>query len=150
MEPLGKERPEVCEDVPLPTVRLNRWLIVLCGAAALLLQHPLPATLLFLVLLPAALFGQRWSLIFHLGRALFGKRLDGAEYEDRRLMRFNNLIAVLLLGGAHAAYYLGQPLLAAVLVAMVVLAAAVALAGFCVGCFLYYQLRLNQYRLFGK
>lgn len=138
------------EDVPLPIVRLNRWLIVLAGAAALLLWSPWPLTVLLLLLLPGVLFGQRWSPIAHLGRALFRGRLEGAEREDRRLMRFNNVIAVSLLAGAHAAFYLGVPVLGWVLAAMVVTAAAVALAGFCVGCFLYYQFRLNRYRLFGQ
>jgi hypothetical protein len=32
---------------------------------------------------------------------------------------------------------------------MVALAAGVALAGFCVGCFIYYQLKLQRYRLLG-
>lgn len=150
MAPLGTGQPAACEDVPLPIVRLNRWVIVLSGATAILLQNPLPATLVLLVLLPAALFGQRWSPIFHLGRFIYRARLDGAEGEDRRLMRFNNTIAVTLLVGAHLAYYLGLPVLAWVLVGMVTAAAAVALAGFCVACFLYYQFRLNWYRLFGR
>jgi hypothetical protein len=33
---------------------------------------------------------------------------------------------------------------------MVGIAAAVALGGFCFGCFLYYQFNLQRYRLFGK
>ncbi|MBP2018980.1 hypothetical protein J2Z79_002396 [Symbiobacterium terraclitae] len=147
---LENERSTHQEDVPLPIVRLNRWLIVLAGAAAALLRSPWPLTVLLLLLLPAVLFGQRWSPIAHLGRALFRGRLDGAEREDRRLMRFNNVIAVALLVGAQAAFYLGLPVLGWVLAALVVTAAAVALAGFCVGCFLYYQFRLNRYRLFGQ
>jgi len=150
MAPLGTAASAACEDVPLPIVRLNRWLIVLSGAAAILLQTPLPATLVLLLLLPGTLFGQRWSPIFHLGRLIFGASLASAEREDRRLMRFNNSIAVTLLVGAHLAYSLGLPVLAWVLIGMVVTAAAVALAGFCVGCFLYYQFRLNRYRLFGR
>lgn len=150
VEPREIERSAVCEDVPLPIVRLNRWFIVLAGAAALLLRSPLPLTVLLLVLLPATFLGQRWSLIFHLGRALFGERLASAEREDRRLMRFNNAIAVTLLTGAHVFFYLGLPAVGWVLAAMVVAAAAIALAGFCVGCFLYYQFRLNRYRLFGR
>lgn len=138
------------EDVPLPIVRLNRWLIVLAGAAAFLLRSPWPLTVLLLILLPAVLWGQRGSLVSHLGHALFRERLAGVEREDRRLMRFNNIIAVTLLAGAHAAFFLGLPVVGWVLTAMVVTAAAVALAGFCVGCFLYYQFRLNRYRLFGQ
>jgi len=65
-------------------------------------------------------------------------------------MRFNNIIAVSLLVGAHLAFYFGRKGVGLVLVTMVVAAAAIALAGFCVGCFLYYQFKLNRYRLFGR
>jgi hypothetical protein len=32
---------------------------------------------------------------------------------------------------------------------MVAAAASIALAGFCIGCFLYYQFKLQRFRLFG-
>ena len=65
-------------------------------------------------------------------------------------MRFNNLIATLLLGFAQVAFILGAPVVGWALALMVAVAASVALAGFCVGCFIYYQFRLQRYRVFGN
>lgn len=138
------------DDVPMPIVNLNRWTLVLGIYAALVLQQPWITTLLFLILLPAVLGGQRWSPIANVGRRLFAHAIPAAEREDRRLMRFNNSIALILLGAAQIAFLLGAPVAGWVLALMVAIAASVALAGFCVGCFLYFQFKLNRYRLFGR
>ena len=63
-------------------------------------------------------------------------------------MRFNNSIALLLLGAAQVAFLLDIPQLGWALALMVAAAAGIALAGFCIGCFLYYQFKLNRIRLF--
>jgi hypothetical protein len=139
-----------CADgVPLPIVRLNRWTLLVGIVAGLLLRQPLFTTVLWLLLLPAVLGGQRWSPIFRLGSWLFARQIPTAEREDRRLMRFNNLIAFAMLGLAQVAFLLGAALVGWALALCVAGAAAVALAGFCIGCFLYYQFRLNRTRLFG-
>jgi hypothetical protein len=96
------------------------------------------------------LFGQRLSPIARIGSLLFARRIAGAEREDRRLMRFNNTIALVLLGGAQIAFLANLPILGWGLAIMVAIAASIALAGFCVGCFLYYQFKLQRYQLFGK
>jgi hypothetical protein len=138
-----------CGGVPLPIVKLNRSMLVLGIVAGFILQQPLFTTILFLVLLPTPLGGQRWSLVARLGRVLFARQVATAEQEDPRLMRFNNSIAVLLLGAAQIAFVLGAPIAGWALAGMVAIAAAIALAGFCVGCFLYFQFKLNRYKLFG-
>ncbi len=143
------DRAALADGVPAPIVKLNRWVLLIGIAASVVLQQPLGITLLFLLLLPAVLFGQRWSPIAALGRVLFADAIATAEREDRRLTRFNNGIAVLLLGSAQLAFALGLPVVGWVIALMVAGAAAVALSGFCVGCFLYYQLKLQRYRLFG-
>jgi hypothetical protein len=135
-------------DIPLPIVKLNRWTLVLGILTGLVLRQPLVTTGLFLLLLPAAVIGQRASLVFHIGQRLFARQIPSAEREDRRLQRFNNAIATSLLGLAQLAFVAGWTTLGWALALFVVVAAGVALAGFCVGCFLYYQFRLNQYRLF--
>ena len=65
-------------------------------------------------------------------------------------MRFNNSIAAILLGSAQIAFLLGAPIAGWILSGCVAVAAAVALAGFCFGCFLFYQFNLQRFRLFGK
>ena len=142
---------DVCADgVPMPIVRLNRSTLVSGVVLGLVLQQPLFTTLLFALILPAVLFGQRGSPIAIIGRRLFARQIVGAEREDRRLMRFNNSIALVLLGGAQLAFLAGLPLLGWACAVAVAVAASVALAGFCVGCFLFYQLRMQRYNLTGK
>ena len=65
-------------------------------------------------------------------------------------MRFNNTIAAVLLGGAQLAFLLGFDVVGWLLSVAVAVAAGVALAGFCLGCFFYYRYRMNRYRLFGE
>lgn len=140
----------LCSDIPMPIVRLNRWTLLTGIVVGLLLQQPLITTFLFLILLPAVLYGQRRSLIFQVGKRLLASRIAaGTEGEDRRLMRFNNSIAVVLLGLAQLAFLLGVPVIGWALSLMVAVAAAVALAGFCLGCFLFLRFRLYRSRLLG-
>jgi len=136
--------------IPLPIVALNRWMLVIGVGAAILFQQPLVIALLFLILLSAVTLGPKGSLPFQAGSRLLGSRVQRArqagDLEDRRLMRFNNGIALALFGLALVAFAFGYPLVGWLLAAMVLLAAAVALAGFCLGCFLFYRLRLAQFR----
>ena len=146
---------ELCSDIPMPIVRLNRWTLLSGILVGLVLQQPLITTFLFVILLFAVLYGQRGSLIFQVGKRLLASRIAGARAsagggEDRRLMRFNNSIAVALLGAAQVAFLFGQPIVGWGLSLVVAAAAAVALAGFCFGCFLFLRFKLYRYRLLGS
>lgn len=138
------------DNIPLPIVKLNRWVLLTSISFGALLDQPIVTTGLCLILLPATLFGKRASLIYLIGRRLFAKQIQSAGYEDGRLQRFNNLIATGLLGAAQVAFLLGEPIVGWSLSFVVALAAAIALAGFCLGCFLYYQFRQKRYRLLGN
>ncbi len=143
------QKPLLCVDgIPMPIVRLNRITLVTGVAAAILLQAPWISTILFALILPAVLFGRRGSPIYQIGRRLLAKQIAGEEQEDQQLMRFNNSIAAVLLGGAQIAFLLGASTVGYILMGMVGLAALVALLGFCLGCFLYLQFKLNTRRLF--
>ncbi len=138
-----------CADgVPLPIVRLNRIVLAAGVIVALALNQPLITTALFLLILPAALFGRRASPIYHVGRRIFAKQIPAAPAEDFRVQRFNNLIAATLLGTGQVAFVLGVPVAGWALSLAVAIAATVALLGFCLGCFLYYQFRLQRHRFF--
>ena len=140
-----------CADgIPMPIVKLNRWTLVIGITLAFVLQWPWITTILFALILPAAVLGRRYSPIAQLGKRLFAHQNETAPKEDPRLMRFNNSIAAVMLGVAQIAFVLGAPMLAWGLCLGVAVAASVALAGFCVGCFLFYQFKLQRYRLFGS
>ncbi len=133
----------------MPIVTLNRSLIVTGAALALLTQQPLISTALFALILPAAILGRRASLVYWLGKRLLARQIAQPDVliEDPQTQRFNNILATLMLGFAQLAFVIQNPALGWVFVGMVLVAATVALLGFCVGCFIYYQLRLNRHRL---
>ncbi|NTV99043.1 MAG: DUF4395 domain-containing protein [Chlorobiaceae bacterium] len=135
--------------IPVPIVKLNQSVIVAGVIIGILLQQPLITTFLFLVMLSAVIFGKKGSLVFFIGSLILAKQNENAATEHPKLQRFNNSIAAFLLGGAQIAFLAGAPLVGWILSGMVAVAAAVALGGFCLGCFLYYQFNIQRYRLFG-
>lgn len=132
--------------IPHAIVRLNRIVIVSAVVLAAALGVPAITTALFVVIGLAACFGRRASLIYRLGMATLRPAPDPVHDEDPRLMRFNNALATVMLGCAQIAFLLRAPVAGWVFAGLCALAAAVALAGFCVGCFLFYQLKLNLRR----
>ncbi len=142
--------PNYTEGIPMPIVNFNRALLAGGILIALIFQQTWITTVLFLLLLPTTLFGRKYSLIYIVGRVLFQKQIPDAEREDQQLQRFNNTIATSLLGIAQILFAVNLPVAGWIFAVMVMLASGVALAGFCVGCFLYYQFKLNRYRLFGR
>jgi hypothetical protein len=139
-----------CDDlIPQSVVRLNRTTIVFAVVAASLLRQPLITTALFIVIALATLFGRRWSLPYQLRRLTHGIERD-PHGDDPRLMRFNNALAAIMLGCGQIAFLAGAPIAGWVFCYMTAIAALVALSGFCVGCWMFYQFKLNRYRLFGR
>ena len=135
--------------IPLKIVRLNRWTIIAGVVLGLLTQAPIVTTVLFLIVGAAALFGFRASLIYTIGTLAFPVRA-AEEGEDPGLMRFNNSLAAAMLGLAQIAFLFHANVLGWVLCTAVALAAAAALAGYCIGCRLYFQFKMNRYQFFGR
>ena len=144
---MAQDRP--VPGIPMPIVTLNRTATLAGVVLAAVLRQPLILTALFAILAPAALFGARASLVYWIGTRAFAKSNETAEREDRRLMRFNNCLAVLMLGAAQICFLLNYAILGWAFAGAVAAAAAVALCGFCVGCFLFFRLKMARYRLFG-
>jgi len=138
-----------CVGIPLPIVKLNRWVLLVGITTAILIQQPIITTVLFFIILSAVVFGKTGSLIYIIGARIFAKQNKNAPTEDPRLMRFNNSIAAILLGGAQIAFLAGANLTGWILSGFVAVAATIALLGFCFGCFLFYQFNLQRFKLFG-
>ncbi len=136
--------------VPQPIVKLNQAVLLGGVVAGIVFQQPLVTTALFFLTLGSVLFGKKGSLIFLIGSKLLAEQNRNAATDDPRLVRFNNTIATLLLGFAQIAFLLGAPLAGWILAGMLGVATAVALSGFCLGCFLFYQFNIQRYRLFGQ
>jgi hypothetical protein len=139
--------PDCADLIPLPIVRLNRATILLGVIVAYVLHTPLITTAIFVIVALAAAFGRRASLIYRVGSLVFHPPANPADGEDPRLMRFNNTLAAIILGAAQIAFAAHAPIVAWIFAGIAALAAAVALAGFCFGCFLFYQFKLNAWRL---
>jgi len=138
------------KGIPMPIVSLNRSVLLGGIVLGFILQQPLLTTALFLVVLPAVLWGQKASLIYMIGSRLFRKQNQSALTESPVLMRFNNSIAVIMLGMAQVAFLLNASVAGWIISGIVAVAAFVALCGFCFGCFLYFHFNLQKFRLFSK
>jgi len=130
------------KGVPFPIVTLNRAVLTFGVLVSLLTQQIWIITILFLIILPTTLFGKRFSLVYYIGNILFKKQIQNSQYEDAGLQRFNNTIATTLLGFSQISFLAGQSILGWIFASMVMLASGVALLGFCIGCFLYYQFKI--------
>lgn len=145
MEKINK----VNNGIPLPIVTLNRAFLTFGILIALLTDQIWITTLIFIIILPAAVLGKRYSLIYHLGSKLLTKQIINSDYEDAALQRFNNTIAASLLAFSQLFFMINQAIVGWVFAGMVMVASGVALLGFCVGCFLYYQFKIQRYKIFG-
>ena len=142
--------PIALSGIPLPIVKFNRWILLSGIIVAILFQQPVITTILFFLLLPGVFFGRKASLIFLAGSQLFAEKNRSSSTEDAGLMRFNNSIALMLLGVAQILFLAGATAAGWVFSGIVAVAAAVALSGFCFGCVLYFQFNLQRYKLFGQ
>jgi hypothetical protein len=133
--------------IPIAIVRLNRVMIVSGVVIACALNAPPIATALFVIVALAALFGRRASPIYQIGSRVWRVPADRASGEDPLLMRFNKSLAATFLGLAQIAFALHWPLSGWILCGFTALAAALALAGFCFGCCVFYQFKLNRFRV---
>lgn len=113
-------------SIPRPVVRANQIVIfatsvlTIVTGQALLLLIPLIANLLGLV---------GFNPIMRIAALCLRKRKSSYIPEDVDQQRFNSYIAI---GYAFSA--------------MVAIASGIALCGFCIGCFLHFQLKQWQYR----
>lgn len=144
-------RPAAASAIPLPIVALNRATIVIAITVGLLLGLPVLTTALLVVLGAALAFGPRGSLVFRAGERFLAGPVAlaraGGQTEEAVLMRINNGVAVVVLALAQVAFLAGQPMIGWTLAVVVVVAATVALAGYCVGCVVFFRLRMIRYRL---
>lgn len=130
--------------IPRPLVRANQGsivisviLFVISGSWAWLLI-PLISGLSSLVL------GVHPIMV--IAKRFLRKPMASYIQEDKQEQRFNQILAVTLLGGSVFSALLGWNLAAMILAALVFLAAFVAMLGFCIGCFIQYQWKQYRYR----
>lgn len=128
--------------IPRPLVNANRVFLVMTVGAALLLQ-PLILLLPLGVGLIALITG--WNPVIRIGRRYLQKNPEEYRQADPADQRFNQWIATTLIASAGISFLLGYPVAGFIFGGMVLLAAAIALAGFCVGCYLRFKVLQFRY-----
>lgn len=137
--------------IPLPLVRFQQSTMIAVLALAYLLKQPWIVAGLFAVLAVGVIGGPKANVIFAVGRLLLKPLLTGASQEDAAAQRFNQILALSMLGVSALLLLVFQSELWGWLFSgMVVAAASLALTGFCIGCVLYLRLRFVRQRLFGS
>ncbi|MBP3040462.1 DUF4395 domain-containing protein [Bacillaceae bacterium Marseille-Q3522] len=130
--------------IPRPLVRANQVVIILSVVLSWLLYFPLLLLIPFLSGLGGILFD--FNPIMK-GAAKF-LRKPHSQYipEDKEQQKFNQIIALICLGGALIFSLLNLNIGFYILTTIVAAAATIALLGFCIGCFIHYQWKQYQYR----
>ena len=130
--------------IPRPLVRLNQWTILLSviftwiTGIVWILAIPLAANLLGVLC--------NYNPIIRSGKLFLKKAPSAYIPEDAQQQKFNASIASFCLTGGLLSYLLNWHVVGHIFTVMVAIASSIAIAGFCVGCFLHFQLKQWQYR----
>lgn len=121
----------------MPYVKANQAGIVLFVVASVVLQNPWVLAALWLVQVAGLLTRGKYNLFVRLARPFL--RTEGKETQAEVLQRFNNTLAVVFLTLSLLCHFFGWTLAGTVFAAFLLIAAGVALLGYCIGCTLYFQ-----------
>ncbi len=135
------------KEIPVSLVRANQFVMVGLTILAIILQSNIILALTLLLVLLPLIFGAKANIVFVLVKSLFPKDRSNEEKEAAELQRFNQTIAASLLAIGFIISVLTGHWIAWLFVGMVTVAATIALLGFCVGCFIYYQWKKQKYKL---
>lgn len=129
--------------IPKPLVQLNQTFLVATVLAGLIV-HPLILLVPFAIGVITLITKKNPLIAF--GRRFLPNPPSSYLQEDRDQQLFNQWIATVCLGLALLFFTAGLPIVATVFGAMVIVAAGVALMGYCIGCTVRYQLMMWKHR----
>jgi hypothetical protein len=124
------------DDVPLHWVRGNQLGILLSVVITVLTQQAWVLVIPLVVQLISRWAGIRYNGFVRLIAPLLPA---SARTESRELLRFNNLLAILMLAAALISFWLQAVVIAYISLTLLTIAVMAALCGFCMGCFIYFQ-----------
>lgn len=129
--------------VPRPLVQLNNIITIVIIVTAWIAQLP------FLILVPTIYFGLGAfggkNPIMLLGKVLLSKEKKYVM-EDKEQLKFNSLLAFIMLALALVFYYFGLPVIYYIFIGMCAAANLGSAFGYCIGCFVRFQWKQYQYR----
>lgn len=131
-------------SIPRPLVRLNQWTIFL----SVLLTWATGLYWILLLPLVANLMGVlfKFNPIIRFGKLFLKQEPSHYIPEDADQQRFNSTIASFCLAGGLVSFLLSWTIAGYVFTIMVALASAIAILGFCIGCFIHFQAKQYLYR----
>ena len=119
--------------IPRPLVRLNQWTILL----SVILSWLTGITWILVIPLVANLLGIlcNYNPILRVGKLFLTKAPSTYIPEDAQRQKFNSSIASLCLAAGLLGYLLHWQVVGHIFTGLVAIASAIAIAGFCIGCF---------------
>lgn len=124
------------DDIPMHYVRANQSGILLFIIATVATGQPLLLGIPLIVQIISRTYGIKYNVFVRLLAPLLPQ---SSKTEARELLRFNNLLAILFLVGSLVFFVTGIEIVAYMFLAMLTIAVVLALSGFCLGCFMYFQ-----------
>lgn len=129
-------------SIPRPMVQTNQIVIVLSVLATMITGMEAILLVPLLAGISGIFFG--YNPIMQAAKQFLKKPLKSYIPEDMEQQQFNQKIAVFCLGAGFLSFTFGWSIVGYIFTIMVGLAATIALAGFCIGCFIHFQ--WNQYK----
>ncbi|RQW71512.1 DUF4395 domain-containing protein [Lysinibacillus composti] len=132
------------QSIPRPLVRTNQWTIFLSviftwvTGEAWILTIPLVSNIMGLLF--------NFNPIMKFARLFLIKK--GKQYipEDVTQQKFNSCIAIFCLALGFISFVAGWTIVGYIFTIMVAVASFIAILGFCIGCFIFFQLKQFKYR----
>jgi uncharacterized membrane protein YqgA involved in biofilm formation len=143
----NEEEVWLMKEIPVPYLRANQTGIVTLVIIAAVARQPWVIAVLWVIQVLGLLFGMKANLFVQISKPFLEKAISQAKTEARELSRFNNGLAVTFLT-ISLLFFIGGWTLAGYIVAGILAAVAfIAICGFCLGCFLYFQLKMWKKRI---
>jgi len=122
--------------IPKPLVQMNQWFLIITISLSLIFYKPL---LLLPLLIGIITLITKKNPVILFSKRFLKKPLSSYIQEDRDQQLFNQWIATICLFLSVIAFSLGWVIVGLLFAIMVILAAGIALMGFCIGCFIRFQ-----------
>ncbi|MFA9560108.1 DUF4395 domain-containing protein [Evansella sp. AB-rgal1] len=134
------------KEVPVTLVKANQIMLASLTLIAILFQSNWVVGITLLLVYASLFIGPKANVAFRIA-SLLKKDFSHDDTESIVLTRFNQTIAASLLSIGFLTLFTSGHWIGWLFVSMVLVASIIALLGFCVGCFLYYQWKRMSYKV---
>jgi membrane protein YqaA with SNARE-associated domain len=129
--------------IPKPLVQVNQVFLIITVLLSWLVS---PWILVLPFVVGVVALGFHYNLVMKLAKPLLKKPLKTYVQEDPQQQRFNQWIATICIGLALVGFMLQFISFMFIMSGMVLMAAALALSGYCIGCTIRYRYMMWKYQ----